>query len=164
MPFVRERPHRLPRDCYRGPVTVSFTACIESFKQPFVDAKIVGEFVSLLTKSIEKYECIVPIYCFMPDHLHVMMHGQSDKADLWQAMVHFKQLSGYRFGQAGREFEWQKDFHDRVIRDVAERAVRIRYIADNPVRRQLAVVWSDYPFTGAIGIELLRVMADVATE
>jgi putative transposase len=164
MPFIREKPHRLSRDHYRGPVTVSFTLCIDSFKKPFADADVVAAFVPLLAKAVEKSKCIVPIYCFMPDHLHVMLLGQANEADLWRAIVDFKQSSGYWFGQKRREFQWQKDFHDHIIRGVAERAVRIRYIADNPVRRHLAVVWSEYPFTGAIGVEFRQVMADVATE
>ncbi len=160
--MIRENPHRLSREHYQGRVTVSFTACVQSFNKPFVEPSIVAEFIRQRTAATEKNRCVVPIFCFMPDHLHVMMHGDRDDADLWRAMVSFKQSSGFWFGQNRCEFEWQKDFHDHIIKNAVERAVRVRYIADNPVRRKMAVVWSDYPYTGAIGMDLAQVMADLA--
>lgn len=162
--FYRENPHRLSRDRYRGEVTVSFTACIVQFREPFSNPKVVSEFVAILAATGTKNSCTVPIYCFMPDHLHVILHGKNREADLWRAMSAFKQATGYWFSKASDGYCWQKDFHDRIIRDVAERAAKIRYIANNPVRRGLVELWSDYPFTGAIGADLKHLMADVAVE
>jgi len=57
------------------------------------------------------------IYCFMPDHLHVIAMGQSDQSDVLQAIGRFKQTSGYCMRKQNSEFSWQKGFHDRVIRE-----------------------------------------------
>lgn len=55
-------------------------------------------------------------------------------------------------------YRWQKDFYDRIIRSDRELAEQLRYLADNPVRKGLVSHWSQYPFTGAIGIDLHNVM------
>src|SRR5262249_45674856 len=83
---IREKPHRLPRHCYRGRVIVAFTACVDKRHTPFVDSEVVSDFLDSLGKAATKCKCLVPIYCFMPDHVHVILHGQDDSADAWQAM------------------------------------------------------------------------------
>jgi putative transposase len=160
---MRESKHRLSKDAYRGQVTVSITACIQHRRTPFVDGGIVGVFVDLLRHSIAKRYCEALIYCFMPDHLHVVFHGKDDDADTWQAMVDFKQKSGYWFGRCRPEFCWQKDFHDHVVRSSEDLGVHIRYIADNPVRLGLAAAWDQYPYTGSLGVDLRSIMEDTAT-
>ncbi|MBI3407477.1 MAG: transposase [Planctomycetes bacterium] len=161
--FVQEKKHRLPRECYRGIVTVSFTACIEDRRTPFLKASIVEEFLAILARCLHKTHCVAFIYCFMPDHLHLIVHGLNETTDTWQAMVDFKQSTGFWFAQHGREFKWQKDFHDHILRSKEELGTRIRYIADNPVRKRLVDSWQDYAFTGAIGADLNEVMKDTAT-
>jgi REP element-mobilizing transposase RayT len=160
---IREKPHRLPRDCYRGRVVVSLTACVDERHTPFLDGDVVSQFRGSLARAVEKYSCLVLIYCFMPDHLHVILQGQDDSADSWRAMVDFKQQSGFWFGRNRPQDGWQKDFYDHIIRADEDLGAQIRYIADNPVRRGLVKMWSEYPFTGAIGIDLKQVLADAAT-
>jgi len=99
----------------------------------------------------------------MPDHMHVVLHGRSDAADAWQAMVDFKQKTGFWFARHRPLTAWQKDFYDHVIRADEDLGAQIRYVADNPVRRGLVKVWTEYPFTGSLGIDLNVVMADAAT-
>jgi REP element-mobilizing transposase RayT len=102
MPFPVEKRHRLPRECYRGRVTVSFTACVEGRRTPFHDAETVKLFVGKLTAALAKWHCVALIYCFMPDHLHVVIQGRDDRADTWRAMVDFKQQT--EGGKRGRSY------------------------------------------------------------
>ena len=162
MDQVREKKHRLPREAYKGRVTVSFTACIEERRTPFRDSAIVNVFLEKLAVAAHANQCSVLIYCFMPDHLHVMTHGLDDSADAWQMMVAFKQQTGFWFAQQGHLFRWQKDFHDHVIRASEDLGAHIRYVANNPVRRALVADWREYPFIGAIGVELNTVMCDAS--
>jgi putative transposase len=163
MTNIREKKHRLPREAYRGRVTVSITACIADRRTPFVDDGIVKVFVEKLLNATTKWKCQVPIYCFMPDHLHLILHGTDDTADAWQAMVDFKQQTGFWFGRQRPEFSWQKDFHDHIIRSNEDLGAHCRYVADNPVRRGLVHQWREYCFTGSIGVDLREIMADTAT-
>jgi putative transposase len=160
---IREKRHRLPRDCYRGPVVVALTACVAERHTPFLDSDVVSHFRDVLAQVIEQSRCLVPIYCFMPDHLHVVLQGQDELADSWRAMVEFKQRTGFWFGRNRPQNAWQKDFCDHIIRTNEDLGAQIRYIADNPVRKGLVKVWSEYPFTGAIGIDLNLILIDAAT-
>jgi len=59
-----------------------------------------------------------------------------------------------------RLFRWQPGFHDRILRS-NELGPAIRYILDNPVRKQIVRVWRDYSFIGAIGLDLETFLADL---
>ena len=154
MSKVCERHHRLPRECYRGQITVVFTACILKKRPFFLSNKIVDPNVAMLARALVKNKCIAPVYCFMPEHLHVMIQGQADDSDAWQAMVDFKQRSGYWFWVNCCITRWQKDFYDHIVRKSEDLGAQVRYILENPVRRGLVKHWWEYPFLGAIGCDL----------
>jgi hypothetical protein len=74
-------------------------------------------------------------------------------------MTSFKQRSGFWLPRHRPSVHWQKDFFDHVIRTPEEFDRQARYIADNPVRNGLVAVWSDYPFTGAIGMDITETLS-----
>ena len=156
--MVRERTHRLPRDCYRGEVAVAFTACVAERRPLFQDAITIHAFVELLRASAQKHGCLVMVYCFMPDHVHLILSGTGPGSDAWRAMVDFKQQTGYWLRRQTRETSWQKDFYDHIVRRDEDMAAQARYVAENPVRRGFVAHWRDYPFTGAIGVDLDAVL------
>ena len=44
-------------------------------------------------------------YCFMPDHLHLLLEGETKEADLKRLIVLFKQASGFGYKKnVGRYF------------------------------------------------------------
>ena len=65
--------HRLPRGAYIGVVSISITACIDARKPIFTKDDIVATFVDFLRNAVMKNNCIVPVYCFMPDHVHMLV-------------------------------------------------------------------------------------------
>ena len=152
--IVRARKHRLPRKCYQGEIWGSFTLSVENKQPLFTDHKIVDKFVSFLDISRKRNECIVLLYTFMPDHIHMVLQGQSDQVDLWKGIVDFKQKAGFYFQKSQIPYPLQKDFYDHIIRKEDDLVLQIRYIAENPVRRGLVNHWQDYPFTGSLGIEM----------
>jgi len=154
----RQRPHRLPRACYRGHVVVAITACIHDGTPLFTDAFAVRAGVEALVLASNRFACTVPIYCFMPEHLHLLLRGTSVDADAWAAMASFKQRSGFWIAANRPECSWQKDYWDHVVRRDEDLRAHVRYIADNPVRRGLVTQWDAYPFTGSIGHELHEVV------
>jgi|SRR5580704_13145805 putative transposase len=150
----REKRHRLPREHYRGDVNVAFTLCTARKVELFTDGEVVSVFVAILTKSVKKHGCIVPIYCFMPDHVHLLVSGQGESSDAWAAVVLFKQETGFWLGQHRQEIRWQKDFFDHVLRSDEDLGTQVRYIAGNPVRKNLVKDWREYPFTRAVEVQL----------
>lgn len=157
-PTIREKPHRLPRDAYRGRVRVAVTACVAGRQSLFIEEYVVESLVEILRLAVVAHLCSVAIYCFMPDHLHLVLQGEDARADAWRAMVDFKQRSGFWMRQHRSDVRWQKDFHDHVIRADEDLRSHLRYVANNPVRKGLIDDWASYPFTGAIGYDLRAVL------
>lgn len=153
---IREERHRLPIESYQGQIETFFTADSRDGKAIFDGDEIVAGCIDRLTRAIAKYSCIVPIYCFMPNHVHLVIQGSESDSNTWKAMCLFKQLTGYWFSRRWPEHKWQKDFHDTIIED--DHNGVIRYILDNPVKAGLCTEWSEWPYTGSIGIDLQDVI------
>lgn len=134
---IREKRHRLDRSEYRGQVEVVFAACIRGRELSRQDGSIVLAITEILQKAARAKTCSVPIYCFMPDHLHVFMRGLQPPADAWAAMVAFKIQSGVWLANNVPDFRWQKDFYDHIVRDGRDAREHARYIAANPCRAGL---------------------------
>jgi REP element-mobilizing transposase RayT len=115
---------------------------------------VVDIFTNMLGLCVTKQDCIVPVYCFMPDHQHLIIQGTRGYSDLWKTVVSYKQKTGFWMSVNKPEMKWQKDFYDRIIRGDDDIAAQIRYILDNPVRKGLVTLWQQYPFKGAIGCKL----------
>jgi len=160
---MREKTHRFPPESYRGERRVAFTCCVADKKFLFTDASVVQAFIPFLRAAAEKNSCTVLIYCFMPDHLHVILRGDVPDADPRQTIIAFKQLSGFWLKQNRPNISWQKDFYDHIIRREEDLGSQIRYIAANPVRKGLVEDWHKYPHTGAIGVDLSAVIDGILT-
>lgn len=151
---VRERPHRLPHESYRGNVLVAITACVKDGEPLFANPIAVDACTSCLRAATSRFACTVPVYCFMPEHLHVILRGAAPVADAWAAMAAFKQRSGFWIANHFAGFAWQKDFWDHIVRGDEDLRAQIRYVAENLVRRGLVRRWDQYPFTGSFGHDL----------
>jgi REP element-mobilizing transposase RayT len=86
------------------------------------------------------------VACFMPDHVHLMIHLDGLGRSLSQYVNVWKGLWTRRLGVAGETPFWQRTFYDHWMRK-GEDLEYARYIAANPVRRGLVCEWQDYPFT-----------------
>ena len=128
---IREKIHRLPTRAYHGEMTVSVTMCVKARKPLFIDAYIVTQFVRILENAARRWSCWV-IYCFMPDHLHLVIHGSNPDANLWRMLVEFKQKTGFWLSKYHACGAWQKDFHDHVIRKNDDLSAHVRYVLENP--------------------------------
>jgi len=159
---IRRKYHHLPRGAYIGEVLLSITARIENGRPIFQNPAIVATFTTMLEESARNNACLVPVYCFMPDHLHVLIKGMTPPADSWKVVLQFKQRTGYWFRKHSH-VDWQTDFFDRVIRHDVSLRKQVHYIINNPVRRGLVNNCEDYPHTGSIGFDLKELLADLQT-
>jgi REP element-mobilizing transposase RayT len=144
---IRERRHRLPKNLYKGKTVVAITACIKDRKTPFTNGEIVNIIKDFLFEASDKFLCKVLCFCFMPDHLHFVLLGETKGSNCLQATHLFKQKSGYLFSKNGFFFRWQKDFYDHILRKDEDLIKQIRYIMENPVRKGLATNWKNYPYS-----------------
>lgn len=161
---IQTKKHRLDNSVYIGQKTVSFTACVEQRQRAFIDSTIVSAMVDILGSSCQKFSCIVPVYCFMPDHVHILIQGSKESSRIKAAMDSFKARSGLWFNTSRTNIRWHSDYHDRVIRDARELLNLAQYIVANPIRAGLAREWDEYPFTGSIGVELANFLFDASVD
>jgi REP element-mobilizing transposase RayT len=167
---IKEKRHRLLKEFYKGEISVAFTLCIKNDVASDMNVasgfslsnpKIVNTFTEILGSIINKESCIIPVYCFMPDHQHLIITGTRGESDIWKVIVSYKQKTGFWMSKNIPEIRWQKDFYDHVIRAHENLATQVRYILDNPVRKGLVSSWEDYPFKGSIGCELEDILLGI---
>ena len=155
------RPSRLPRDRYIGERTVAFHVSVDKRQNLFTSREVVDPVVGRLTRAAREFDCVVPIFCFMPDHAHIMLKGLRESSDLLAAMTKFKSLTGFWLYKMGLPC-LQQDFFDHVMRVGDDWRNQALYIANNPVRAGLATDWSQYPFTGAVDCDLQDIVCGFA--
>lgn len=81
----------------------------------------------------------------MPDHLHVLLYGESADSDFRALVKRFKQLTSFAHKQIRGTELWQPGYHEHVLRGDEATASVVRYILENPVRAGLAKTLGEYP-------------------
>jgi REP element-mobilizing transposase RayT len=108
--IIREKQHRLLERNYQGEVSVSFTICIKDRVQLFKSPSAVNVFINILKSQVKESSCIIPVYCFMPDHQHLIVTGTDSTSEVLDFFKAYKQKTGYWLSQNLSSASWQKDF------------------------------------------------------
>ena len=143
------RPRRLKEFDYFGVHHYFVTVCVLDRRPVFSDAAVVESALSHFLKQAATFACAIVAYCFMPDHVHLLIDGTMDNTDLKSFVARAKQKSGFDFAAGRRHRLWQKGYYDRVLRDDEPIPDVIRYIIENPVRAGLVIEPREYPFWGS---------------
>ena len=142
-------PHRLGSTEYQGYRLYSLTICTHARARHFTTQAVVAcvwlQF--LHTASALGFEILA--YCFMPDHVHMVVAGLREDTDLRQFMRTAKQRSGFEFGRMFRERLWQLNYYDRSLRRSDALAAVIAYMLNNPVRAGLVQAPGEYAYWGS---------------
>jgi len=144
----RRKPNRLPLAVYRDAGAYSLTLTCAHRRADFADKGLVESCIETLCSCAEKHGFAVLAYCFMPDHVHLLVEGDAG-SDVPQFVKDFKQRTGYAYRRVRGEALWQKSYYDHVLRreeDVREAA---RYVVGNPVRAGLVTAARDHPYSGS---------------
>ena len=97
---------RLKNFNYRGTYAYSITILTKDRTVRFKDAEVVNNLFNLLTETARTKGFKVFVYCFMPDHLHLLVTGMDDQSNLKKFVSLFKQKSGYWFKKSYGENLW----------------------------------------------------------
>ncbi|NOX38231.1 MAG: hypothetical protein GXO78_11935 [Calditrichaeota bacterium] len=149
MKRIVEKKHRLDPENYVGIKAVAYTKCLKHQYPLFTNNDIFKQFERFLLKSLNKYSCEAFIYLFMPDHVHFLLIGKTEKSNSLKSMYYFSQISGYWLYLNKPRVSWQKDFYDHVLRKDEDIKKHMRYILENPVRKNLVQDWRKYPYKGS---------------
>lgn len=143
---------RLDRAYYRGQAYVHWTITIQNRKTGWLVPIFYYKFRELLTHTTFRYSMSCPIFCLMPDHMHLLWIGIDDRTDQLNAMKFFRKQLAIPLSALG--FELQHQPYDHVLQDNERLEVSVEslveYIARNPERKQLIPVdgFRDYKYTG----------------
>ena len=143
---------------YIGFHRYSLTICTKHRKSLFTDADTVDAVLTTIRQSAKTRDFALFAYCFMPDHVHLVVSALSESADLQKFVANWKQLSGFGHKQKTGESLWQPSYFDHVLRDDEETSRAVRYVLENPVRKGMVTECSEYRFSGSdvFSVEELR--------
>ncbi len=135
-------------EVYRGPRVYFLTLACEGRRRWFVDPRLVVDCIEALRVAAGSHNARVYAFCFMPDHLHLLVHGGA-RTFLPDLMHDFKQVTGSAFAKATGGELWQEGYYDHVVRSEEGVLAVARYIAGNPVRAGLVEDAGMYLYTGS---------------
>ena len=82
----------------------------------FIDKDIVQSVLDDIERAADAEHFRVLAYCFMPEHLHLLVQGESDTADLQRFVKGWKQITGFKYAKECGSRLWQVGFFDYVLR------------------------------------------------
>jgi putative transposase len=142
---------RLSSEFYRGQSFVHWNMTVADRRTGWLDEAFHSRFREVLLHTLSRFELLCPVYCLMPDHLHLLWLGLADASDQDKATAFLRRHLNACFKPDG--FELQKQSWDVVLRekDRERHAVvkTIFYIVENPARRGLAGTAREWPFSGS---------------
>jgi putative transposase len=150
----KQRLNRLPPEYYQGTAWVHWSLTIEDRKTGWLDARFLYKFREILTHVAFRDRLACPIFCLMPDHLHLLWCGLTKATDQLTAMKRLRKDTNDCLHRIG--FSLQLQPYDHVLKEAEIERVAlesvIEYIARNPERDELVGPnqFARYPFTGCL--------------
>jgi len=142
------RPKRLKTFNYIGCYHYSLTFCTFRRNWYFEDGHLVRLIEEQLSRTAPEHHFDELAYCFMPDHLHLLLSGLQEDASLLPCVEVMRQRSSCAAKAAQGILLWQDGYFERVLRNDEQLEVAARYIFDNPVRAQLVRSATEWPYSG----------------
>jgi putative transposase len=136
---------------YRGSTgkgTYFITSATYLKKSLFQSDRMANCFLEVLENYRRQNKFLLHEFVLMPDHFHLLL---TPTETLEKAVQLIK--GGFSF-RARKELGfggeiWEHSFHDRRVRDELEYERFREYIHQNPVKRGLAAVAEEYPYSSA---------------
>ena len=138
---------RLPN----GPKSpVYFVTCYAGHRRNcFADPACVEEVTRQLLHLADAYHFAVSAYCFMPDHIQLVLEARSTECGLSRLMGTWKQKTEGMHERATGAKLWQSGYHDHPLTDEAEHLATVGRLLTTPLRAGLVADLRRYPFWGS---------------
>jgi putative transposase len=160
---LTNRPPPLKAFDYTGFHRYSLTFCTDRRRPLFRDEAVVKLVLLQISRAAAERGFSVIAYCFMPDHLHLLIHGEHEAANCKSFISLAKQYSGYYYQKEFSEVLWQRYGYERTLRKEEQTVVVARYILENPVRATLVECVLDYPFGGSLICDVKELLDSVGS-
>jgi REP-associated tyrosine transposase len=142
-------PEHLPNFDYIGVYRYFLTFCTHERRHYFTEPDHVTLVRDQFLRRSTEDHFAVPAYCFMLDHVHLLVEGTQDDSDLRRFIKSAKQYSGFYFTQRTNAKLWQRYGFERVLRREEATVDVACYIVNNPIRAGLVDRLEDYAFWGS---------------
>lgn len=118
-------------------------------KKLFVQGAIVQELVRCLKKIGDQEKFAIIAYCFMPDHVHIVLSGTDRDSDLEKFVKQYKQATGYYLKKKFGYKTWAYSYYDSILKTQDDLQRVVQYTFLNPVRAGMVKKITDYAFLGS---------------
>jgi REP element-mobilizing transposase RayT len=153
---------RLPREYYQSDAVVFWTLTVFDRAKGWLTPAFHQRFRELMFHAVAREGLVCPIYCLMPDHLHLIWMGLRLDSDQINGMAFLRTYLEPELSPA----KFQPQPQDEVLREEQRKQNAFQktcfYIAENPVRAKLVAGQNVWPFTGCLvpGYPKLNPLAD----
>ena len=134
---------------YIGLHRYSLTFCTDRSRDLFTTEDVVTLVLSQISRAAEEERFLIIAYCFMPDHLHLLVEGDDDSSNCRQFIARAKQYAGFHYARTFGGRLWQRYGFEHILRDDEMTKVVARYILENPVRAGLVNTVEAYAYVGS---------------
>ena len=110
MSFQYKKRIRLKDFEYKGFYRYFVTICTFDKKPIFTDNTLVAWLIELLREKSKLIRFKVWAYCFMPDHLHLLIEGEHDDSDMRRFVSAYKQQAGFYYKKKTGLSLWQINY------------------------------------------------------
>ena len=152
---------RLKTFDYLGFYRYFLTICTYKRTRLFVNDQSVELVLVQLSRTTNDQRFLVIAYCFMPDHVHMLVAGNHPAADFRQFVRNFKQRSSFAWKQRNETALWQRSYFEHVLRNEEDTIGVAKYILENPVRGNLVQRPEDYPYLGSMTMAVRELLYSV---
>jgi putative transposase len=143
------RPRRLDHHLYIGPQQYFLTICTFERRSHFVETATVTLVHDQFLRTAADFEFAILAYCYMPDHVHLLVEGTAQQSHLPSFVSLAKQRAAFLVKRTLQLRLWQQGYFERVLRDDDDAFNVARYVIQNPVRAGLVQSPGQYPFIGS---------------
>jgi REP element-mobilizing transposase RayT len=156
MKFPKRKSVRLNRELYQGPMTGMATICFYK-RLDIIKHKLASHLIYQIEPLQKKFDIEILIYCLMPDHLHIILDIERADKNFLDIITYFKRITAFELrDKIPLKQLWQDRFIDRIIRDEKELEKLVKYILDNPLRRNLVPDYDQWPYFGGTFYDFYR--------
>ena len=145
-----KHPEPLKTFSYIGFHRYFLTYCTMNRAPLFTSAQPVDLVIAQILRAKRECSFAVPAYCFMPDHVHLLVEAKSPSSDGRDFIKRSRQYSAFYYSKAFGMKPWQRYGYDHVLRDDEKAVVVARYILNNSIRAGLVKRIEDYPYCGSL--------------
>jgi putative transposase len=102
---------------YVGFHRYSLTFCCDSKRRAFESPPAVELALLQIQRAADHEQFSILAYCFMPDHLHLLVEALAESSNGVKFIARAKQLSGFHYKRAFGDPLWQRYGFEHVLRD-----------------------------------------------